>query len=487
MTAQKVMDWTPVSIELFGSSKRLITEETGKKFGYGYGSYKGQRVHVANYYDDHGTLVGQKLRFPNKDFLVLGRIGTHLFGQHLWSASGRRICITEGELDALSMSQVQQNKWPVVSIPTGAAGAKKAIAANLPWLEGYEQVVLMFDADEPGKKAAAECAELFSPNKACIAQLPLKDPNEMLKAGKTSDLVNAMWNAKAFRPDGIVSGNAVWDLLTKEDNVESVDYPWQGLTNVTHGLRTRELVTICAGSGIGKSLVCREIAHYLIQAGHKVGYIALEESVKRTALGLLSIAVNKPLHIDGFKPEEIKEPFDRLIGSDQVFFYDHFGSLDSTNLLNRIRFLNKSCGCNWVVLDHLSIVVSGMEDGDERRLIDQTMTNLRSLVEETGMGLILVSHLKRPDGRGHENGAETSLAQLRGSAAIAQLSDMVIGLERDQQDDTSKNITTIRVLKNRFSGDTGVAGALRYEPETGRLREAVGYQFQASTEREDSF
>jgi twinkle protein len=125
-----------------------------------------------------------------------------------------------------------------------------------------------------------------------------------------------------------------------------------------------------------------------------------------------------------------------------------------------------------------------MDDGDERRLIDRTMTALRSLVQETGMGMILVSHLKRPEGKGHENGAQTSLAQLRGSAAIAQLSDMVIGLERDQQDDESKNITTIRILKNRFSGETGTAGALRYEPETGRLRECTAF---SEEEKEKDF
>lgn len=475
-TVTKKTAFTPVRIEQHGAAKRGIREDTGLKYSYGIGTYMGQRVHVANYYDEQGQLCGQKLRFQNKDFKVLGTVTGILFGSNVCRNEGKRICITEGEIDALSMSQAQGNKWPVVSIPSGAQGAKKAIAANLNWLEQFEKVVLMFDNDEPGKKAAAECAELFSPNKACIATLPMKDANEMLMAGKQAELIDAMWNAKAFRPDGIVSGSAVWDLIIRDDDVEAKDYPWQLLNLKTHGLRTRELVTVTAGSGIGKSLVCREIAYHLIQMGERVGYIALEESVKRTALGLLSIALNKPLHIKGFDVSEIKEPFDQLIGEDKAFFYDHFGSLDSDNLLNRIRFLHKSCGCKWVVLDHLSIVVSGMDEGDERRLIDRTMTNLRSLVEETGMGMILVSHLKRPEGKGHENGAQTSLAQLRGSAAIAQLSDMVIGLERDQQDDESKNITTIRILKNRFSGETGTAGSLRYEPETGRLREVTSFE-----------
>jgi twinkle protein len=192
-------------------------------------------------------------------------------------------------------------------------------------------------------------------------------------------------------------------------------------------------------------------------------------------LGLIGIHLNKPLHLstDGISSDELKQAFFATLGSGRVYFYDHFGSIDSENLLRRIRYMARGLDCGWIILDHLSIVVSGIGDGDERRLIDNTMTALRSLVEELGIGLILVSHLKRPEGKGHEEGAQTSLSQLRGSGAIAQLSDMVIGLERNQQDQKDANLTTVRVLKNRFSGETGIACHLRYNPETGRLTEGT--------------
>ena len=165
------------------------------------------------------------------------------------------------------------------------------------------------------------------------------------------------------------------------------------------------------------------------------------------------------------------------VGSGRFYLYDHWGSLDSDNLLGHIRYMAKAMDVDYVVLDHLSIVVSGMGDGDERRIIDNTMTKLRALVEETKIGIILVSHLKRPEGKGHENGAETSLAQLRGSAAIAQLSDLCIGLERNQQDVENRNRTSLRVLKNRFSGETGLACQLLYDKETGRLAEETNPLF----------
>ncbi len=154
-----------------------------------------------------------------------------------------------------------------------------------------------------------------------------------------------------------------------------------------------------------------------------------------------------------------------------MFLYDHFGSTGLDNILARIRFMAVSCGCRWIILDHLSILISGMEDGDERRLIDNAMTALVTLAKELNIGLILISHLKRPSGdKGHEEGAVTSLSQLRGSHAIAQLSDMVIGVERNQQGE-NPNVSTLRVLKNRWTGETGIAGFLNYVRETGRMVE----------------
>ncbi len=457
-------------------TKRCISEETCAKWKYHYSQYEGKDVQVANYCNAQGQVIAQKIRFPDKNFKFLGNTKeAGLYGQHLWGDKGKAVIITEGEIDALTVGELQKNKWPVVSIPNGAAGARKAIEKAIQWLEGFESVVFMFDMDEPGIEAAKECALLLSPGKAKIAKLPLKDPNEMLQAGRADEVIKAFWDAKVYRPDGIVAGTELWDIISKEDNVKSIPYPWAELNSKTRGLRAAELVTFTAGSGTGKSQAIRELAHSLLSRGETLGYIALEESTKRTALGMVGIELNRPIHLsrEGVSEEEFRAAFDRTVGSGRCFLYDHFGSVDSDNLLNRIRYMARGCGCGWVILDHLSIVVSGSEDDDERRLIDRLMTSLRSLVQETGIGMILVSHLKRPEGKGHEEGAQTSLGQLRGSAAIGQLSDVVIGLERNQQSLKGKNITKIRILKNRWVGDTGLAGRLKYDPETGRLTETT--------------
>ena len=377
---------------------------------------------------------------------------------------------------------MQNNKWPVVSVPNGAQGALKALKKNFEYLQRFEEIILMFDMDEPGQKAARECVELFEPGKAKVAALPFKDANETLQQGKPEAIVQAIWNAKTYRPDGILSGDELWAEVSSTEVVESIGYPWPSLNEVTQGARKGELVTLTAGSGIGKSAVVREIAHHLLKQGQTVGMIMLEENPKRTALGLMGIELNRPLHLgkEGIDEATLKAAFDTTVGSGRCYLYNHFGSSDIDNLVTRVRYLAKACGCQWIILDHLSIVVSGLGDGDERRLIDNAMTFLRTLVEETGVGMFLVSHLRRPEGdRGHEQGAKTSLSQLRGSHSIAQLSDMVIGMERDQQG-KNPNVTTLRVLKNRFSGMTGIAGYLLYDRETGRLTE-TDVQFQDET------
>ena len=465
-----------IDSEFMPLNKRSITEETCKKWDYGVGEYNGNPVHVANYCDENGKRVAQKLRFPNKDFVWLGEPKkAGLFGANIWQEGGKMVTVCEGEIDALTVSQLWGNKWPTVSVPNGAAGAAKSISKHIDWLEKFETVVFCFDQDDPGRKAAEECAMMLTPGKAKIVHsLPAKDPNEALVDGKGQEVINAIWGARVYRPDGVVAGEDLWDVIMEENTVMSVDYPWNGMNEKLFGIRQGELLTLTSGTGIGKSSVCRELCHYLIVQGHKVGYIALEESVKRSAEGVMGIAMNCPPHLWDKREvteEQKREAFEYSVGSGRMVLYDHFGSQDPENLLHQIRYMNRSMGCSHIFLDHLSIVVSGMGEGDERRIIDNTMTKLRSLVEELGIALILVSHLKRPDGRGHEEGAQTSLSQLRGSHAIAQLSDGVIGMERNQQDEIQANVLTLRVLKNRYSGDTGLACQLEYCKETGRLSE----------------
>jgi len=463
---------------------RGITLETCKKFSYKVGTYTGNLggkhykksfCHIAELKDDAGNLIAQKLRLKKKEFGKLGKSkNLPLFGQHLWNPGGKMIVITEGEIDAMSVSQVQDNKWPVVSLPNGTGTAKKAIKTNLEYLESFEKVILMFDNDKAGRKCAQEVAKIFSPGKVKIASLPLNDPNEMLLEGMKKDIISAIWNAKSFRPDGIISGTDTWELLEDEKDYYTIKYPWDELNEITHGYRTAEIVMWTAGTGIGKSQVCRQVAWDAIKKEEKVAYIGLEETVKRSIHGLLSLEMECPLHLKeevdkrGITKENIHEAWERVIGNGSTYFYDHWGSADSDNLINKIRYLAKGCDVKVVILDHISILISDIEGGDERRILDNMMTKLSKLVIELDISLHIVSHLRKTSGgKSFEEGGQITLDDLRGSGSLKQLSWTIIAIERDQQNaEGDENKATFRVLKNRTIGKTGQAGSVWYNADT---------------------
>jgi len=461
---------------------RRISQDTCERFGVTvtYDTEGNVNRHHYPYYDNEtGELVASKIRdVEPKGFRSTGDLrGTGLFGMQACRGKGKYITITEGELDAMSVSEMFGNKWDVVSLKSGAHSAAKDIKEHLDWLEGYETVVIYFDQDKAGKAAVEQVKDLFSPNKLKIVTTELKDANEMLKDNSIKAFVQAWWDAKVYRPDGIVAGVDTWEALVNKRNIKSVPYPWEGLNELTRGHRAYELVTITSGSGMGKSQFIRELEYDLLQrTDANIGILALEEDVPRATLGVMSVAANRPLHLEEDTSVDDLRPFwEATLGTGRYYLFDHWGSTSADNLLSRVRYMAKALDCRYVVLDHLSIVVSSQENGDERKAIDEIMTRLRTLVAETGITLFLVSHLKRVNGKPHEDGGKISLQDLRGSQSIAQLSDIVIGMERDQQheDIEVRNTTSVRVLKNRYSGQTGPACWLRYDLDTGRMVETA--------------
>jgi len=457
--------------------KRGITEETAKFFNYGIADYNGSPVQVATYEDQLGRQSAQHIRFKDKRFIWVGDCkNVQLWGQKLWRQHGSYgnifAVITEGEIDAMSISQVQGNKFPVVSLPSGAQSANKYLAANLKWLNQFNKIVLCFDSDEPGIQAAEKAIEILPAGKAAICRLPRKDANEMLLAGEGEELKSLLWKATPVRPDSILNANDLWEELTKEGASSVCPFPYPMLDQFTRGFRKSQMITICAGSGTGKSSLCRELAHHFLKNKLTVGYIALEESVQRTMQGILGIELNKPLHLEEQieEVEGLKAAFDKLFGTEKLFLYDHFGSMEPDRLIEQIQYMATAEGVDVVILDHLTIVISGLADVDERRAIDITCTKLRQVVESTGVAIILVSHLRRPQGVSHEQGSQVSTSDLRGSSAILQLSDLCISAERNQQGDPAeRSEMQLRILKNRHTGSTGPIDKLLYDENTGRL------------------
>ena len=471
--------WSKSNPTMITKTIRGISKGTFEHFNYQKDS---EGNHLVQHYDKDGNEVAQKVRYPDKTFRWKGNAKKAVpFGMNLWRSGGKRITITEGELDCLSISEALGNKYPVISINNGAQTAKKDLLVHMEYLNTFDEVVLWFDNDEPGKKAVQEVSALFPPGKVSVVQAgKYKDANEVLQQTGTKGVLKLYYETKLYTPAGIVNANEDgFDSFMEDSTSDEVfTTPYTGL-EISKGAIT----TFVSGSGMGKSTIVREIGYdLLVNKGLTVGHVALEENnsvSKRAYLGLHmneSIVGKKKWHEFKGDPKnvtKISKAYDTVIGTDRLYLYNHFGSLDSDSLLSKLRYLAVGAGCDIIILDHISIVVSGLEDmGDnERRVIDVLMTKLRSLVEETGVGMMLVSHLKRPSGdKGHEDGVQVSLSHLRGSGSIAQLSDKVIGLEGNQQDKENSNKRLIRCLKDREEGEkVGELGGAIYMADIGRL------------------
>jgi twinkle protein len=478
---------TPVSDELISGEiepipNRGLDDRTCEKFGYQVGRYNGKKCHIAPYYDETGRIVAQKLRFPGKDFTVLGDLkqALPLFGQQLCRDGGKLIVITEGEIDAMSVTQAMGLNWPAVSLPNGAQGAKKAISKALGFLEKFEKVVFLFDEDEHGRKALDDCLPLLTPGKAFVGKLPLKDANEMVKARRSKELVDAIWGARAYRPDAIVDLDDIIDEAAAEASW-GLPWPWVTMTRNTYGIRRGALYVWGAGTGSGKTTLMKQLMVHamrpdlgedhavlgLTSEPRKVASLFFEEQPKHTLKTLGGMAIRKRVHVPGTEYDRAahREAMESFKG---LYFPLALRSRDFEEVKSNIRYLVHAEGVRDFFIDPMTALVATVED--ERRALDAMMCELAGLAEELDITIHLVSHLSTPEGKSHEDGGRIAEKHFRGSRSVAYWAHFMIGLERNKQDPACP--TTFRGLKDRLTGDAvGPFIAVQYDRETGLMRE----------------
>lgn len=456
-------------------TKRGITEETCRKFGYRVGKdHRGAVVQIAEYRDAEGSIVAQKVRDAAKEFACLGRPKDMLlFGQHLWRGHGRRIVVTEGEIDALSVGQAFGLTWDVVSLPNGAQSAKKALSRSLEFLQGYDEVCLWFDNDEPGRAAVAECAPLFTPGKCKIVYTHLKDANDVLLKDGAKAVSQAVFNARVYRPDGIVTLDEIEERVMADPEMGR-PWPFAGLSEATFGRRLGDVIGLGAGTGVGKTdffTTC--IAYDVMELGITSGVIYLEQGVAETGKRIAGKIAGKRFHVpDGsWTREELREAWGRLKATGKLHLYDAFGALDWATIREKIRYMVVSLGCEHVYLDHMTALAAA--EDDERKALEKIMAEAASLAQELGFVLHYVSHLATPEGKPHEEGGRVMIRHYKGSRALGFWSHFMLALERDQSDQSDAGrVTILRVLKDRFTGQaTGKTFGLAYDGATGLLTE----------------
>lgn len=404
----------------------------------------------------------------SKDFYSQGEISkAGLFGKDKFSQGGAKyITITEGEVDALSLFQVLGSKYPVVSVQS-ASCARRDCSVDHQYLDSFDRIYLAFDNDGPGKEAAREVASLFDFNKVYHVRLSrYKDANEYLTRGASDELLRVWWNSKKYLPEGIISSLAEFQEIVKERPTKGIDYPFPTLNEMTYGLRRGESVLFTAQEGIGKTELMHAIEYKLLkETTDAIGAIFLEEPKHRHLQALAGLELRQPVHLPdvGCSETEVAAALERVLGHDErLHLYSHFGSDDPDTVLGTIRFMASVCKCSFILLDHISMVVSGLQGDDERKALDYLSTRLAMMVKELDFGLIFVSHVN-DDG------------YTRGSRYISKIADIRVDATRDVRnpDERERNTTSLVVSKNRFSGRTGPAGRIYFDPKTYTMEEEV--------------
>ena len=489
--------FTPLTTVFHDFRSRSIPKDSVKRYGIDVNMDSDSPI-VARYpVYRNGQHVGNKVRRVDKSFYYEGEgHDLDLFGQQAFPAgSAKAITVVEGQDDAAAAFTLTGSQYPCVSVH-GAGSAVADCKRNYEYLDSFDEIVICFDRDEqkvnpktgeksfPGQEAAIKVAGLFKPGKVKVLTLrEYKDANDYLANGRAKQFVKEWWQAPTYKPDGIKLGSQMWDEIINRPSHFSVSWPFEKMQEVTYGIRLSEFILIHAPTGIGKTSIIKEVEYklltdeQLIEKGYGVGFLHLEEPNHDTALGLMSIHNSKPYHLPDTErtTDELRTAYDAVINSDRVVIWDHFGSNSVDAVLDKVRHMH-ALGCKYVVVDHLSIIVSD-QSGDERKQLDEISTKLKTLCMELNIALICIIHQNRQ-------------GLVRGTAGVEQVANIVIRLERDKTatNEWRRNILKTTVEKNRFSGSTGPASYLHYNKATGRLEELDTEEineYEAGNERRD--
>jgi len=479
-----------ISSEYQPLGKRKIPEAICKQYKYGIGSLGGKTCQIATYYDKDKQPVAQKVRFADKTFKFLGDTkDAMMYGQQLWGSGGRKLTITEGEIDALSVATGFDGKYPVVSLSSGAQSAKKEVSRHLEWISSFDEIYLWFDNDEPGRKAVEECVNILPIEKVKIIRHPdYKDANELLIAKGKPSIAKAFYNAEAYKPEGICVPE---DILEQALQPVEVGRPWffEKMTQITYGRRLGEIVSLGAGVSVGKTdVVMTSIADDL-KRGYTVGTFMLEQSTRETLLRIAGKIDGCFYHLPNQEndPEKLKKTIQDMRG---LYIYDNFGMIDWETISSKIRFMKHSFGVEHFYIDNLTALNAAADD--ERRNLDKLMAEVAGLAQELNVWILLVSHLNPPKtGPSHEAGGKVEQNMFTGSRAIMRWSALMLGVERNtvHEDLEERQKGLIRVIKDRFSGQaTGKTIGFRYDSDTGVLMEAEDIdQLQDENEESEDF
>jgi replicative DNA helicase len=234
-------------------------------------------------------------------------------------------------------------------------------------------------------------------------------------------------------------------------------------------------------SSVGKTTMVNEfLYHFIMTSPYKVGIISLESDVGELTENLMSLHISKKLanmpddeklklfHSNGFD-SAYKDLTHTEEGNDRYYILDHQGAVVDGELMTNIEFLVKSMDCKVIILDPLTLALSGKQNDG----MDVFMSDLLRFVKREKVAHVNVVHVRKNQSgsKANSTGAEIHEEDIKGSGSIFQVSMNNILLMRDKENTNPlvRNTTKAMMSKNRRCGNTGPAGFWFYNSETSRM------------------
>ncbi len=422
-----------------------------------------------------------------------------MFGEAAYPEGGKRIILVGGEIDAMTAAYMISLKVPAdrrkhyacVSVPSGEN--IKGIKQNYQYISSFDEIILAFDNDETGHKLQKEAAGILPVNKVKLFQYPegVKDFNQWWTDNyrnkevrlKTLDaFMERLYKATSYCPAGILNFSDGFEKMKNRNQVQLIPFPESmgDLNKMTYGgYGLGEITTIVAPSSVGKSAVTREMVYKAWTATeYNIGIIPLEDTFEELSEMLCAVHLSEQINeipYDQRDWDKIKKAHEELSKGRRINIIDHQGAIDQDNLLEFIDYLVNALGCKVIIIDPISLAVSGADTD-----VDEVLSELLKRVKRHQFALVDVCHVRKnaSSQKANSEGGEISEEDIKGTGAFFQISMNNILLMRNKvdPDPVKKNLTKIKMSKCRRHGkSTGIAGFAWYNGDTGRLHKAGGY------------
>ena len=434
-----------------------------------------------------GELLGWKVRaLAEKKMWCIGSIkDAHLFGWAVALRTGARtLYITEGEYDALALYQIlddaqagtqwADNKPAVVSLKSGASSAERDLRRfKKEILQHFEEVVLVFDMDAPGREAAEAVCRLNPTWK--IASLPEKDANDCLINGASKACRNAvLFRSSEAKTSRVVVATSLAEAA-REPAQMGISTPWQGLTDLTRGYRRGETWYWGAGVKMGKSELVNSIAADLIKTHQLPVFLAKpEESLNKSYKLLAGKIVGKIFHDPNIPFDEKAYDAAGDIIRDLALFTDVYQFLHWTNMKQDIVYVNQELGVHDIIIDPITCFTNQMSASEANEFLQGMAAEISALCKDLSMTAHLFCHLRAPsNGEPHERGGKVYSTQFAGSRGMMRSCNYMIGVEGNKDPDLDKyerNLRTLSILEDREFGSSGKV-QLYWDDQTSLFRE----------------